>query len=319
MALQTGEQFGHYTIQSHMAEGGTGDVYRATDTLTGRDVALKIPSRATIVNADQYDYFLRELDALNILEHPAVQRKLESGRYGDTPFLATEWVEGQSLRHMLKEHGAFSVDQALALMRKIAIGVAYCHAQGVIHRDLKPENILFVGDEQPVIIDFGLSLSHARRASGKAAGTPEYAAPEQVEGRRGDERTDFYSLGIILYELIAGKTPFEGDDMVSVMNMRLHAAPPRLDMVQSGVPRSIATVVAKCLQRDPDQRYPDVQALLTDLDYPDKVDTSTLEALSVAPPKPSFFQTQPGQAILTTAAFILGIALLTIVLIALKH
>jgi serine/threonine-protein kinase len=319
MLLHAGEQFGSYIVQSHIAEGGTGNVYCARDPLSGRDVALKIPSRATILNADQFDYFLRELDALDVLQHPAIQRKLASGRYQDTPYLVTALIEGESLRQHLKHNGPLLVNQALALICQIGDGVAYCHAQGVIHRDLKPENVIFAADEHPVIIDFGLSLSKTRHASGKAAATPEYAAPEQLEGRRGDERTDIYALGIILYELIAGSTPFVGEDVVAVMTQQLHAAAPRLDKVNADVPLAVTTIVAKCLQRDPNQRYPSVQALIEDARHLEKVDISTLEALSAAPPKPSFFKTKPGQAILTTAAFIVGIAVLTLLLIALKR
>jgi serine/threonine-protein kinase len=125
-----------------MARGGTGDVYRATDMQTSHAVALKIPSRATIVNPAQYDYFLRELDALSQLEHPAVQHIIDSGRCQDIPFLVTDLVEGSSLRRLLKDNGAFSIDQAVLLISKIAAGVAYCHTQGVVHRDLKPDNVI---------------------------------------------------------------------------------------------------------------------------------------------------------------------------------
>ncbi len=319
MPLQTGTQFGHYTIQDSIVHSETYDIYRAIDTQTECNVALKIPSRATVVNPDQYDYFLREIQALNILHHVAVQHLLESGHYDQTPFLATELIEGQSLRHLIKAHGALPIDKASLLIRKIMDGVAYCHLQGVIHRDLKPENIIITQGEQPVIIDFGLSLTRKRQSSGKPAGTPEYAAPEQIQGRRGDERTDIYALGIILYEMIAGSTPFVGDDLLSALAVRLHSAVPRLDKVRSDAPLALATIVAKCLQHDPKQRYPTMGALIADMEHPEQVDTSALEALSRPPPKPSFFQTQPGQALLTTAVFILGVAILTVFLVALKH
>jgi len=319
MVLQPGEQFDHYVIQSHLAEGGIGDVYRAMESQTGQVVALKIPSRATIVNPAQYDYYLREVDALRLLQNEAVQCFVESGRFDGTPYLVTGLIEGTSLRQVIKDSGSFSIDRALALIRKIAAAVGYCHAQGVIHRDLKPENIIMTGSDQPVLLDFSLALSKNHRFPGKAAGTPEYVAPEQVEGRQCDERTDIYALGILLFEMITGRPPFTGDDVALVATLRLHEAVPRLDKLRSDVPLAIATIVAKCLQRDPEGRYPQVQALIHDLDHPDQVDTSTLEALCAPPPKPTFFQTQPGQAILTTAAFILGIALLTIFLLALKR
>ena len=318
MTLQPGEPFSHYTIQCHIARGSTGDVYHAIDDLTGKAVALKIPSRATIVNPAQYAYFLRELDALQLLNHPAVQHFIESGRYKDMPFLVTDLINGPSLSYLIKISSPLPVDQAVGTIDKVAAGIAYCHANGVIHRDLKPDNIIVQAD-QPVIIDFGIALIRKRPTSGKPVGTPEYVAPEQVEGQRCDERTDIYTLGILLFELITGKPPFTSSDWAEVASMRLDQAAPRLDRVQPGVPLSVATIIAKCLQRAPNDRYPDVQALMSDLEHLDKVDSTLLERLTTPPPKYRFFQTQPGQALLTTAAVILGIALLTIVLIALKH
>ncbi len=319
MMLSAGDQFDHFEILSHLAQGGIGDVYCALDNQSGCTVALKIPSKATLFDPIQYDYFLRELEAMRILQHPAVQHGLESGNYAGTPFLVTDLVAGNSLRHIIKHEHSLAIDHALALTRQIAVGIAYCHAQGVIHRDLKPENIIITEADQPIIIDFGLALLKTRPFPGKAAGTPEYMAPEQVTGGRADARIDIYAIGIILYEMITGSPPFEGDDPVEIMNKRLYEAAPRLDKIRPDVSASVATIAAKCLQHNPEMRYSDAESLIAALDHLDQVDVTELEILSTPPPKPGFFQTQPGQALMTTAAFVIGIVVLTVVLLLLKH
>src|SRR5262249_55745780 len=155
-------------------------------------------------------------------DHPAIQHCLESGNYEGTPYLVTELVNGQSLRHMLKHDGPFPIDRAIALTCKIADSLAYCHAQGVIHRDIKPENILLTNDDQPVILDFGLAVSKDRPGRGKAAGTSDYVAPEQIQGEPCDRRTDIYGLGAMLYELISAKPPFVGKDAEDIIRQHLY-------------------------------------------------------------------------------------------------
>jgi serine/threonine-protein kinase len=301
-----------------------GDIYRAYDVLSGRDVALKIPDKMMIGDPAQFERFQRELEAMRTLNHPALQHGIESGQYNRTPYLVTELIEGRSLRDILKEQAPLPTDRALSLTKKIADGMAYCHEHDVIHRDLKPENILISNDDQPVILDFGLALTKgARRVTyanfSGTAGTPDYMAPEQIEGQRGDQRTDIYALGTMIYEMLAGVVPFAGEDQMKVMAAHLNGAIPRLDKVKPGISPQIATVVAKAMQRDPQQRYPTMRALIADLDHLDSVDTSILENLSAAPPKVSFWKTQTGRGLITAAIMLGAIVLLAVVLVALKH
>jgi serine/threonine protein kinase len=318
MTLREGDCFDHFQIRAHMAQGGIGDIYGALDVLTGREVALKIPIRATIIDPAQYEFFLREVDAMRILQHPAVQCGIDSGRFDNSPYLVTELVAGKSIGKLIAQNGPFQLNQAVALTRQIVEGLAYCHQQGIIHRDVKPDNILVTDGGQPVIIDFGLALTRGRPGAGKAAGTPYYMAPEQFQGQQGDARTDVYALGITLYEMLVGVVPFTGLDAVEIMSKHLYAAIPRLDKVRPELSPQIATVVAKCLQRDPDQRYSDMHALLNDLDRLDEVNTQELDALTCAPSAPSFFQTQMGQVLLILIAFIVGTASLTLLAVTLK-
>jgi eukaryotic-like serine/threonine-protein kinase len=282
MNIQIGDQFDHFEIRGLLAQGGMGTIYHAYDLLSRREVVLKIPDRMLIGDPAQYERFQRELEVMNTLHHPAVQHGLGSGQFNRTPYLVTELVEGQSMRKLVETKAPLPPDHAISLIRKIAEGVAYCHEHDVVHRDLKPENILITTEGQPVILDFGLALTKgAHRVTyanlSSTAGTPDYMAPEQIEGHRGDARTDIYAIGTMLYELLTGKTPFTGDNNLAVMAQHLQGAIPRLDRERPGISPQLAAVVARSLQRNPDDRYPNVAAFINDLDHLDQVDTSILD------------------------------------------
>jgi eukaryotic-like serine/threonine-protein kinase len=282
MMLQIGDQFDRFQIRSHMAQGGMADIYRAYDLTRGEEVVLKIPNRMLIGDPAQYERFQRELEVTNNLTHPAIQKGLGSGQFNRTPFLVTAYVDGKSMRDVVAEQAPMPPEKAVALIQKIADGIAYIHDHEVIHRDLKPENILVTTDGQPVILDFGLALTKgARRVTyanlTPSAGTPDYMAPEQIEGQRGDQRTDIYAVGTMLYELLTGHTPFTGDNYQVVMQQHLQGAIPRLDHKKPDISPQLAAVVARTLQRDPDDRYPDMRAFIHDLEHLDAVDTTILE------------------------------------------
>jgi len=295
--LQISDQFDHFQIKGHIAQGGMSDIYRAVDLLNGREVALKIPDKSIIGDPAQYERFQRELEVMRTLNHPAIQKGLGSGRFNNTPYLVTELVDGESMRELVKRAAPMAPAEAVALIRKIADGLAHCHENEIIHRDVKPENILIAPDGQPVILDFGLALTKgAHRVTyanlSNAAGTPDYMSPEQIEGQRGDRRTDIYSLGVMLFELLTGHPPFSGDNPLAVMSQHLQGAIPRLDKVQPGVSPQLAAVVLRSLRREPDDRYPDMRALIHDLDNLDGVDTAILEQ-STQPTKASRFWRSP--------------------------
>ncbi len=178
---------------------------------------------------------------------------------------------------------------------KIAEGMAYSHQNSVIHRDLKPENIIITPAGQPVIMDFGLALtkgSHRVTYSNLSAvaGTPDYMAPEQVEGKRGDERTDVYALGIILYEMLSGSLPYNGDSSLAVMAQRVQRPAPRLDKVQSGISPQIAAIVAKTLQRDPSERYASMSGLIAALEHPEEADLAIFDQMGLST-QPAWWRT----------------------------
>lgn len=310
--LQIGDQFDHFQIRGYLAQGGMSDIYRAYDLISGREVVLKIPNQMTIGDPAQYERFQRELEVMGSLHHPAIQHGLGSGQYNRTPYLVTELVEGESLRKVVQREAPLPPEKTVALIRKIAEGLAYCHDHEVIHRDLKPENILLTAEGQPVILDFGLALTKASHRVTYAnlsntAGTPDYMAPEQIEGLRGDKRTDVYAAGTMLYELLSGQTPFTGDNHMAVMAQHLRGELPRLDKVQKNVSPQLAAITARCLQRDPHDRYSDMHALIEALDHPETADLSILDKATGPAAAASFWR--------SPTFVVIGMSLLFIVVI----
>jgi eukaryotic-like serine/threonine-protein kinase len=309
--IQIGDQVDRYQIQSHLAQGGMSDVYRAFDLVGRREVALKIPDESMIGDPAQYERFQRELEVMTTLDHPAILKGLDTGRFNRIPYLVTGFVEGRSLRAMLETGVPIPPEKAVELAVKTAEGMAYCHANGVVHRDLKPENILVSSAGQPVIMDFGLALtkgSHRVTYSNLSAtmGTPDYMAPEQIDGQRGDARTDVYALGTILYEMLAGRTPFTGDTQLAVMAQHLNGVAPRLDKLNPAISPHLAAVVAKALQKEPAARYADMPAFIQALQHPEQADLSILEQKAGKSRSLSLEQAQVLKALLV-AVLVLGI------------
>jgi len=317
--LQIGDQFDHFQIQGHIAQGGMSDIYRAFDLLTSKEVVLKIPDKMSIGDPAQYERFQRELEVMRTLQHPAILKGLGSGRFNSTPYLVTELIEGESMRTLIGRAAPMPPNESVALIRKIADGLGHCHDNQIIHRDLKPENILITAEGQPVVLDFGLALTkksfrvtYANLSS--TAGTPDYMAPEQIEGQRGDVRTDVYAVGTMLFELLTGRTPFSGDTNLAVMAQHLSGNIPRLDKIQAGVSPQLAAVAARCLQRNPSDRYNDMHALVHDLDHLEQVDVSILDRVTTVSPMRAFWRSPIVKAIGSTLLLLAIIIFLAFVL-----
>jgi serine/threonine-protein kinase len=202
---------------------------------------------------------------------------------GVTPYIVLEYVEGRSLRQYLDEHKPLPIDEAVRIASQLAAALSFCHREGVVHRDLKPENVLITPDGQVKIMDFGIALLRgARRVTwgsfSSTVGTPDYMAPEQVRGERGDERTDVYAVGVILYEMLAGEVPYEGDNALAVMSQHVNRDPPMVTSRRPEVPAALAAVVDRALRRDPALRYPTMDALAHDLAHLGEVDLAEYRA-----------------------------------------
>jgi serine/threonine protein kinase len=276
--LEPGEQLDRFTIVEAIGHGAFSDVYLATDE-TDRRVVLKLPHEAIMGDVATFDRFRREMEIVGKLHHPGIQRSFDGGETRSRPYLVLEYVEGVTLRAVQRRDGRLPVPRAVDIAEQLAAAMASAHAQGIFHRDLKPENILVTPEGRVVVTDFGIAMmAGARRLTWRwltsTMGTPDYMAPEQVEGKRGDARTDVYALGIILFELLAGRVPFEGDNPLAIMGQHVNATVPSLLEIDPRIPPPLEAIVRKCLRKDPSERYADARELQADLDSWQDLDLS---------------------------------------------
>jgi serine/threonine-protein kinase len=266
---------GRYRIVDRLGAGGMGATYRAVDEQTGKTVVVKIPSLALIGDPATFSRYQRELEIGQRLEHPGVQKLIASGQLrGGAPYMVLDYVPGESMRAYLSAHAPLPIDEAVRLAAELADTLQYCHERGVVHRDLKPENLYITPEGHIVVGDFGIALLQgARRLTFQrltnTVGTPDYMAPEQVSGERGDARTDVYAVGVLLYEMLTGQVPFRGDNPLAVMGQRLTADPPSVRALRHDVSPQLDAIVRRALARDREQRYPSMAALREDLLHPE--------------------------------------------------
>src|SRR5271165_4341401 len=277
-SLRPGDQLSHYRIEELVARSGMASIYRATDLLNGRPVAIKVPHPDMEADPVLFDRFNREIEIGQKLDHPGVMKVLDKGEGGQV-YMVMEWVDGRLLRRVMSENRKFPVDRARAIVIAICDALDYIHRNGVVHRDLKPENIMIGKDDRIKLIDFGIAgKAGARRLTfgklSQIAGTPDYISPEQVRGKRGDGRSDIYSLGVILYEMLTGVTPFEGPNPFAVMNDRLvnNPVPPR--ELNPEISPHLQEVIYRSLEREPQDRYSTANEFAWDLEHLDQVTVS---------------------------------------------
>jgi serine/threonine-protein kinase len=260
-----------YTIIESLGQGGFSNIYKAKDA-RGKLVVLKFPMTALIGDVATYERLQREFNIEQKMNHPAIPHAIAMNESPTGPYLVVEYIEGVSLRHYISEHGSLQLEEALSIGCQLADALAFLHVRGVYHRDLKPENIIVGTDDHVHILDFGIALMEgARRVTwsvlSDAMGTPDYMAPEQIQGKRGDARTDIYALGVILYEMLTGRVPFSGENSLSVMNQHMTATPVPPSRIKPSIPPGVEAVVLKCIRRNPDERYQAADLLEYDLKH----------------------------------------------------
>ena len=267
--LDTGARLDEFEILERIGYGAFSDVYRARDP-AGRNVVLKCPHEVMLGDTGAFERFRREMKIADRLDHPGIQRSLDTHARRSRPYLVMEYIPGQTLRKVLWDSGPMAVERAVDLACQLADAMSYAHARGVIHRDLKPENMLLGDSGRLTVTDFGIALMEgARRITYRwfsaEMGTPDYMAPEQVQGKRGDARTDIYAIGVVLYEMLSGRVPWTGGDALSIMSQKLIGRPVDLAQVAPTVPGQLGLVAARCIRRDPTERYQTAAELLGDL------------------------------------------------------
>jgi serine/threonine-protein kinase len=275
--LQNGQAISHYKIVEPIGIGGMGEVYLATDTRLNRQVALKILPEQMLADRDRLRRFQREADVVSALNHPNILTIYEFGTEGDIHLFASEFVRGETLRERLSR-GHIPVSDALDIAVQITSALNAAHEAGVIHRDIKPENVMIRDDGYVKVLDFGLAKQTESGPSdpnantrlivsqpGLIMGTVAYMSPEQVRSMPIDTRTDLFSLGIVLYEMLSGKSPFAGETTTDVIAATLQLEPQPITQANQLVPAELGNVITKLLQKDRNERYQTAKDLLADL------------------------------------------------------
>lgn len=280
MPLTPGTRLGPYEILSPLGAGGMGEVYKAKDTRLGRSVAIKVLLGQHAEDPAMRARFEREAQAISALSHPSICTLHDVGEHEGMHYLVMEYLEGETLAARLAR-GPLALDQALELGREIAVALAAAHDHGVVHRDLKPGNVMLT-KSGPKLLDFGLAKLHAASHGivdpaaretvagplterGEILGTLQYMAPEQLEGREADARSDIFAFGCLLYEMISGRRPFSGLSQAGVIAATLKEEPAELSGPGRGIPPAIDHIVRHCLEKDPAQRFQSMRDLVFEL------------------------------------------------------
>ncbi|HEX4133760.1 MAG TPA: serine/threonine-protein kinase [Bryobacteraceae bacterium] len=274
-ALRPGDLLDHYRIENLVARSGMASIFRATDTLNDRTVAIKIPHPEMEADPALFERFQREREIGEKLDHPGVMKVFHDDKRSRV-YMVMEWVEGELLRKLMSGAGKFPPERAARITARICEALDYIHSHGVVHRDMKPENIMVDSEDRIKLIDFGIAGNEGSRRLtfanlSNVMGTPDYISPEQVKGKRGDGRSDIYAMGIMLYEMLTGKVPFTGNNAFLIMNDRLLNSPMPPREVNPAISPALQEIIYRAMERDPKNRYATAREFVWDLEHQDQV------------------------------------------------
>lgn len=263
-------QLGRYEVTRELGQGAMGVVYQAKDPLIDRVVAIKTINLGLAMDGqDEYEgRFYQEAKAAGRLNHPNIVTIYDVGKSGDIAYIAMEYLQGRELRDIMNDAGLLPVSNVLDIVAQVASGLAYAHEHDIIHRDVKPSNIMVIRDGHVKITDFGIARmasSAIRTQTGMVLGSPKYMSPEQVMGKEIDQRSDIFSLGVMLYEMLTGQAPFNGDNVNAIMYQTLNAIPGAPSSLSTEVPEMLNFIVAKALAKSIDDRYQNAKDFADDL------------------------------------------------------
>lgn len=261
---------GRYEVLGELGQGAMGVVYKARDPLIDRVVAIKTINLSLAMDEkEEYEgRFYQEARAAGRLNHPNIVTIYDVGKSGDVAYIAMELLEGRELRDILNDGALLPIDQVLNIVAQVAQGLAYAHEHEIVHRDVKPSNIMVIRDGHVKITDFGIARmasSSVRTQTGMVLGSPKYMSPEQVMGKTIDPRSDIFSLGVMLYEMLTGQAPFDGENVNAIMYQTLNAVPSPPNTINPGVPEMVNFIVAKALAKGVEDRYQNAKDFAADL------------------------------------------------------
>jgi len=261
---------GRYELEEVVGHGGMSSVYKAHDSLLERHVVLKFLHREYNADDEFVERFKREARSVAQLQHPNIVTVIDRGEEDGRQYIVFEYIEGENLKELVVRKGRLDVREALEVAIEIARALAFAHEAGLVHRDVKPQNVLLNGDGRAKVTDFGIARSvdveSGMTETGTVLGTSNYIAPEQASGEPVDAQTDVYSLGVVLYELLAGDVPFSGESFLAVAMKHVHEPPPNLLDVRSDVPLRVAAAVDRTLEKDSERRFPSMAAFAAELE-----------------------------------------------------
>jgi serine/threonine-protein kinase len=259
---------GRYRLEAKLGSGGMSTVYLARDTTLDRPVAVKVMHREMSEQADQLERFRQEARAVAKISHPNVVAVIDAGEDGGYPYIVFEYVEGETLKARINRVGALDVQEALAYAIEVARGLTVAHARRMVHRDIKPQNVLIDAEGRAKLTDFGISRQLEKEgmtATGRVLGTTDYVAPEQAMGHGADQRSDIYSLGVVLFEMLTGHVPFQADSQVGVAMKHVNEELPDVQGDRPEISAATALVVERATAKDPSKRYADIGEMIDDL------------------------------------------------------
>jgi TolB-like protein/tetratricopeptide (TPR) repeat protein len=295
MRLSPGARVGPYEIRRLLGSGGMGEVYCAHDPRLGRDVAIKVLPESVSSDRERLRRFEREARAAAALNHPGILAVYDVGSHGGSPYLVSELLEGETLRQRLRT-GVFTAEKALEVAGPLAQALAAAHERGIVHRDVKPENVFLTRDGHVKVLDFGLAklrpgpeqmgedspTNTKSTASGTVLGTVSYMPPEQLRGQATDARSDVFSFGVVLYEMLAGRRPFRGESGADVMAAILHQSPAKLVDLDVAVSPQLERIIERCVQKRPEDRFDSAHELVVALEAVSGAESAGRPALSGA-------------------------------------
>jgi len=265
------KNLGRYKVLSELGKGAMGTVYKGTDPAINRNVALKTIRLAFVQDPDELaelkERLSREASAAGKLSHPNIVTIYDVGNEGILQYIAMEYLEGQTLENMIRRKVKFNYKIIAQMITQICSALDYAHAQGIVHRDIKPANLMVLSDYTIKVMDFGIARvdSSSMTRTGVAMGTPNYISPEQLQGKPVDHRTDIFSLGVVMYEMLVGRRPFRGENLTSLIYNIVNTEPEAPSSIDKSVPNILDRVIARALKKNPEERYQKAGEIVTGL------------------------------------------------------